>query len=199
MIAAVMCGGLASRMKEPVEKPLLKVGGRPMIARVIDSLRKSGRFERIVAAVSPNTPATRNFLESRGIEIVETPGGGYSSDLSMVLRRLRPARVLVVSADMPLIDDRIVAEVAAKPQSSPLLSVVLAKRFVQDIGIKPSVNIMLNGVEYCHSGISVFDTSRHAEGTMKEEYLVMEKVEVAVNVNTKKDLELAEKLLVQRA
>ena len=52
---------------------------------------------------------------------------------------------------------------------------------------------------YCHSGISVFDTSRHSEGTMKEEYLVMEKVEVAVNVNTKKDLELAEKLLVQRA
>ena len=194
-----MCGGLASRMKEPVEKPLLKVGGRPMIARVIDSLRKSGRFERIVAAVSPNTPATTNFLESRGIEIVETPGGGYSSDLSMVLHGLRPARVLVVSADMPLIDDRIVAEVAAKPQSSPLLSVVLAKRFVQDIGITPSVNIILNGVEYCHSGISVFDTSRHSEGTMKEEYLVMEKVEVAVNVNTKKDLELAEKLLVQRA
>ena len=199
MIAAIMCGGLASRMKEPVEKPLLKVGGRPMIARVIDSLRESGRFERIVAAVSPNAPATMNFLESQGIEIIETPGSGYSSDLSMVLGSLKPARVLVVSADMPLIDDRIIAEVAAKPQSSPLLSVVLAKEFVQDIGITPSVNIIMNGVEYCQSGISVFDTSRHVEGIMKEEYLVMDKVEVAVNVNTKEDLELAEKLLVQRA
>jgi adenosylcobinamide-phosphate guanylyltransferase len=199
MIAAVMCGGLATRMKEPVEKPLLKVGGRPMVVRVIDSLRESGRFERIVAAVSPNTPMTANFLESSGIEIIETPGGGYSSDLSMVLGSLKPARVLVVSADMPLIDDRIIAEVAAKPQSGPLLSVVLAKEFVQDIGITPSVNIILNGVEYCQSGISVFDTSRHAEGIVKEEYLVMDKVEVAVNVNTKEDLELADKLLVQRA
>ena len=199
MIAAVMCGGLASRMKEPVEKPLLKVGGRPMIARVIDSLRESGRFERIVAVVSPNAPATRNFLESHGIEILETLGSGYSSDLSIVLRRLRPARVFVISADMPLIDERIVAEIAAKQQSSPVLSVVLAKRFVEKVGIEPGVSLIMYGEECCQSGISVFDTSMYERGVMKEEYLVMDKVEVAVNVNTKEDLELAEKLLVQRA
>jgi GTP:adenosylcobinamide-phosphate guanylyltransferase len=57
---------------------------------------------------------------------------------------------------------------------------------------------MLNGVEYCQSGISIFDTSRHTEGIIREEYMVMEKKEIAVNVNTKNDLELAEKLLVQR-
>ena len=199
MIAVVMCGGLASRMKGPVEKPLLKVGGRPMIARVIESLRESGRFERIVGAVSPNTPATKNFLESSDIEIIETPGWGYSSDLSAVLSMTRPARVLVISADLPLVDSRMIAEIAARTQSGPLLSVVFAKRFVEDIGITPSVNIILNGVEYCQSGVSIFDTSRHAEGILKEEYLVMEKKEIAVNVNTKNDLELAEKLLVQRA
>jgi adenosylcobinamide-phosphate guanylyltransferase len=199
MIAAVMCGGLASRMKEPVEKPMLKVGGRPMIARVIDSLRNSGKFERILAAVSPNTPATRDFLESSGIETVETPGMGYSTDLSTVLSRLKPARVLVISADLPLIDSKIIAEIATKSQSSPILSVVFAKRLFENTGIAPSVNIIMNGVEYCQSGISIFDTSRHAEGIMKEEYFVMEKIEIAVNVNTKEELELAEKLLVQRA
>ena len=199
MIAAVMSGGLALRMKAPVEKPLLEVGGRPMIARVIDSLSDSGRFKRIVAAVSPNTPATRNFLESRGIEIVETPGRGYSADLSVVLSILRPERVFIISADMPLIDGRIIAEIADKTQSGPLLSVVVAKKLVENVGFRPSVNIVINGVEYCQSGISLFDTSRHAQGIMKEEYLVMEKVEVAVNVNTKEELELAEKLLVQRA
>lgn len=199
MIAAVMCGGVASRMNVPGEKPLLEVGGRPMIARVIDSLRNSGRFKRIVAAVSPNTPATRNFLESSGVEIVETPGRGYSADLSLVLGRLRPERVFIISTDMPLIDGRIIAEIAAKTQSSPLLSVVLAKKFVESVGLTPSVNFIMNGVEYCQSGISLFDTSRRAQGIMKEEYLVMDKVEVAVNVNTKEELVLAEKLLVQRA
>ena len=199
MIAVIMCGGFASRMKEPIEKPLLEVGDRPMIARVIDSLRDSGRFKRIVAAVSPNTPATRKFLESSGIEIVETPGMGYSTDLSVVLGRLRPERVLVISSDLPLIDGRILAEIAAKKLSGPLLSVVLARKFVENIGFTPSVNVIMNGVEYCQSGISLFDTSKHAQGIMKEEYLVMDKVEVAVNVNTKEELELAEKLLVQRA
>ena len=199
MIAAVMCGGLATRMKEPVEKPMLEVGGRPMIARVIDSLRNSRRFKRIVAAVSPNTPATRGFLEASGVEIVETPGWGYSSDLSVLLGSFRPERVFIISADMPLVDARIVAEIAAKTQSSPVLSVVLAKRFVEKIGFTPSVNIMMYGVEYCQSGISLFDTSRRAQGTMKEEYLVMDKVKVAANVNTKEELVLAEKLLVQRA
>jgi adenosylcobinamide-phosphate guanylyltransferase len=199
VIAAVMCGGLASRMKEPVEKPMLEVGGRPMIARVIDSLRNSRRFKRIVAAVSPNTPATRDFLESSGVEIVETPGRGYSSDLSVLLGSFRPERVFVISADMPLVDGRIIAEIAAKTQSSPVLSVVLAKRFVEIVGFTPSANIIMNGVEYCQSGISLFDTSRRAQGIMKEEYLVMDKVEVAVNVNTKEELVLAEKLLIQRA
>lgn len=199
MIAAVMCGGLASRMNVPGEKPLLEVGGRPMIARVIDSLRNSGRFKRIVAAVSPNTPATRDFLESTGVEIVETLGGGYSADLSLVLGRLKPERVFIISADMPLIDGRIIAEIAAKTQSSPVLSVVLPKRFVEKVGFTASVNIIMYGVEYCQSGISLFDTSRRAQGIMKEEYLVMDKVEVAANVNTKEELVLAEKLLVQRA
>jgi adenosylcobinamide-phosphate guanylyltransferase len=186
-------------MKEPVEKPLLEVGGRPMVARVIDSLRNSCRFKRIVAAVSPNTPSTRGFLESSGVEIVETPGWGYSSDLSVLLGSFGPERVFIISADMPLVDGRTVAEIAAKTQSSPVLSVVLAKRFVENIGFTPSVNIMMYGVEYCQSGISLFDTSRRAQGIMKEEYLVMDKVEVAANVNTKEELMLAEKLLVQRA
>ena len=170
-----------------------------MIARVIDSLRDSGRFERIVAAVSPNAPMTANFLESSGIEIIETPGLGYSSDLSTVLYTLRPARVLVISADMPLIDGRMIAGIVAAKQSGPLLSVVFAKRFVEDIGITPSVYFIMNGVEYCLSGISIFDTSIQVAGVMKEEYLVAERAEIAVNVNTKEELELAEKLLVQRA
>jgi adenosylcobinamide-phosphate guanylyltransferase len=194
-----MCGGLGVRMGGDTEKPLLEVGGRPMIARVIDSLRESGRFERIVAAVSPNTPATKDFLKSTDVEIIETPGWGYSSDLSAILGSLKPARVLVISADLPLIDSRTIAEIATKAQSGPLLSVVFATKFFEDIGITPSVSIMMNGVEYCQAGISIFDTSKHVEGIMKEEYLVMEKREIAVNVNTKKDLELAEKLLVQRA
>jgi GTP:adenosylcobinamide-phosphate guanylyltransferase len=34
---------------------------------------------------------------------------------------------------------------------------------------------------------------------VKERYVIMNRIEVAANVNTKEELELAEKLLVQRA
>ena len=49
MIAAIMCGGRGSRMNAPVEKPMVRVAGKSLVERVLNALRGSGRFERIVA------------------------------------------------------------------------------------------------------------------------------------------------------
>lgn len=197
MIAVLMCGGSGSRMESETEKPLATVGGVPLVSRVADALYGSQKFERIIAAVSPRTPATKSFLEARGMEVVETPGDGYSRDLSVLLSTLSPARVFVISADMPLVDAQTIARLASSKQSGPLLAVLVTREFAESLGIIPSVTVIHNGGEYCHSGIGIFDTSKHA-ATYREEYIVMDKIEVAVNVNTKKELELAEKLLVQR-
>ena len=199
MIAALMCGGSGSRLGGDTEKPLVQVGGIPMVLRVARALQDSGKFERILAAVSPNTPATRDLLESRGIEIFETPGLGYSRDLSILLGRLKPNRVFVISADLALVNGDIIARIASTKQAKPMLSVAVTKDFVEKLGIVPSVKFMRYGIEYCQSGIVVFDTSRHSDGDYGEEIMVIDGHEVAVNVNTKKELELAEKLLVQRA
>ncbi|HET6779817.1 MAG TPA: hypothetical protein VFH09_01495, partial [Nitrososphaera sp.] len=56
------------------EKPLLRVDGVAMVDRVISALATSNRFDRIVAAVSPNTPETNEFLKSKGIETMQTAG-----------------------------------------------------------------------------------------------------------------------------
>jgi len=197
LIAAIMCGGPGTRMGSAIEKPLIEAGGVPLVFHVINSLRDSRKFRRIVAAVSPKTPATKAFLATRGIEIVDTLGAGYSQDLSILLAKLRPSRVFVISADMPVVSSQTVSEIASLRQTMPLLSVVVTKEFVVNLGIIPSVTLIHNGVEYCQSGISIFDTSRHSGRELGEEYVVMDKAEVAANVNTKKDLELAEKLLIQ--
>src|SRR5918996_4426727 len=98
-----MCGGRASRMQQQggMEKPLLKVDGVAMVERVISALASSDRFDRIVAAVSPNTPKTNEFLKSKGIETVETAGKGYSQDLSQLLSKLKPQKVMAVPGDIP--------------------------------------------------------------------------------------------------
>ena len=200
MIAVAMCGGRGTRMGGGTEKPLLPVGGVPMISRVIDALKGSDSFERIIAAVSPGTPATSKFLDGMGIQVIETPGLGYSRDLSLVLTKIRPAKALVVSADMPLLTPEVVRYLASSTQSKPVLSVVVRKEFVESLGFAPSVSLIVGGTECCHSGVGLFDTQRQEFGKdAAEEYLFMERREVAVNVNTQKELQLAENLLVQRA
>jgi GTP:adenosylcobinamide-phosphate guanylyltransferase len=193
-----MCGGRASRMQQQggMEKPLLKVGGIAMVERVISALASSDRFDRIVAAVSPNTPKTNEFLKSKGIEIIGTTGDGYSKDLSYVLSKLKPQKVMTVPGDIPLLKSQIVNEILNtiddKQAQEPAISIMLEKGFVESIGVKPS--IVLN--QYCHSGITIFNTMAVGTEPVEEGYLVMNRKEIALNVNTKEELELAEKLLV---
>jgi adenosylcobinamide-phosphate guanylyltransferase len=184
-----------------IEKPLVKVGGIPMIERIILALAGSERFDRIVAAISPNTPKTTELLKSqKKIETIETAGEGYSNDLSHLLARLKPRRVMVVPGDIPLLTSQIVNEILDATDSSaiqkgePAISIILEKGFVERIGVKPSV-VVLN--QYCHSGITIFNTTA-VVGTepMAERYLVINRKEIALNVNTTEELELAKKLLI---
>jgi adenosylcobinamide-phosphate guanylyltransferase len=200
LIAAVMCGGRASRMQEEViEKPLLKLDGIAMVERVILALVSSDRFDRIVAAVSPNSPKTKELLKSKGIEIIETSGEGYSNDLSYLLSKLKPQKVMVVPSDLPLLNSQIVSEIldaidtsSSTKEHGPAISIVLEKGFVERTGAKPS--IVLD--QYCHSGITIFNTISVGTKPVEEYYWVMNRKEIALNVNTKKELELAKKLLV---
>jgi adenosylcobinamide-phosphate guanylyltransferase len=193
-----MCGGRASRMQQvDMEKPLLKVDGVEMVERVISALASSDRFDRIVAAVSPNTPGTNKFLKSKAIETIETAGEGYSQDLSYLLSILKPQKVVAVPGDIPLLNSQIVNEIISaiddRQEQEPAISIILEKGFVEGIGVKPS--IVLN--QYCHSGITIFNTMVVVGAEpVEERYLVMNRKEIAINVNTKEELELAEKLLV---
>jgi adenosylcobinamide-phosphate guanylyltransferase len=196
LIAAIMCGGRASRMQQiGTEKPLLKVNGIAMVERVISALATSNRFDLIVAAVSPNTPETSEFLKSKGIETIQTAGQGYSQDLSHLLSKLEPQKVMVVPGDIPLLNSQIVNEILniTDDRQEPAISIVLEKGFVEGIGVKPSIVFD----QYCHSGITIFNTMTVVgSGPVQERYLAMNRKEIALNVNTKEELELAQKLLV---
>jgi adenosylcobinamide-phosphate guanylyltransferase len=177
-----------------VEKPMLELAGKSFVERVISALRNSKKFERIVAVVSPNVPATKKFLVSAGIETIETPGKGYPHDLSIALERLSPERVLVVPADVPLLTAQIVSEIAdaLATINAPAASIAVDKSFVEDVNITPSV--VAGGL--CHSGITLFDSAK--KGVMEERYVTMNKIEITLNVNTEKERKLAESL-VKRA
>jgi GTP:adenosylcobinamide-phosphate guanylyltransferase len=205
MIAAVMCGGRGTRMGTTIEteKPLLNLKGSTMIDRVLSALVASGQFEKIVAVPSLNTPRTNAFLRNHyysclePIDVVETAGISYSKDLSEAVCKFKPARVFVVSADLPLLHSKIVQNIVVRcfPRN-PCVSILLEKQFVESIGIEPSLVTIIGKKGYCHSGITILDSSKASpESILAEHYIVMNEKELAVNVNTIRELEIAEGML----
>ena len=92
----IMAGGRSSRMGR--EKPVLKVGGVPMLLRVYSEAEKVGET---VVALSKSTPKTRELCLREGISFVETPGNGYVEDVKWLLREFGP--FISVSADLPFV------------------------------------------------------------------------------------------------
>jgi adenosylcobinamide-phosphate guanylyltransferase len=204
MIAALMCGGRGTRMDTVIEteKPMLILRGVTLVERVLRALIGFGQFEKIVAISSLNTPKTtvflRNHYSSSGlIDIVETNGISYSKDLSIVVHKFKPSRVFVVSADLPLLNPKIVQDIAVRSMPNfPCVSVVLEKLFVERIGIEPSITILIRKKEYSHSGITILDSSKvNGDLVLEEHYIVMNNKELAVNVNSKRELAIAEAML----
>ena len=66
MIAIVMAGGKGTRMNLNDEKLLLEYK-KPIIFHVIDSLKNSNCFSKILATTSPNSPKTKKILEKKNI------------------------------------------------------------------------------------------------------------------------------------
>lgn len=203
MIAAIMCGGKGSRMQNfvNVEKPLLELKGKTMIERVLDALTQSGEFHKIIGVTSSNTPRTKAFIGCYiswlTIDVIKTEGKSYSQDLSIILNKLKPATVFVVPADLPLLNPKIIQEIIGRYSSGlPCVSIVSDKQFVVDMGVKPSLVLSINSKEYCHTGITIVDSSKvKGIATLKEYYVIMNEREIVVNVNTRRELEIAERLL----
>jgi GTP:adenosylcobinamide-phosphate guanylyltransferase len=164
---------------------------------VLDALTESKSFSRIIGVVSPNSPATEKYLQSVGVEILAGAGAGFSSDLSHVLEKCRPDKVFAVPADLALLDATLVKKILAHATDShPAVSAVSHLDFVYKLGIKPSVIVDVNNTRCSHSGITIFDTGKiNRDQIASEKYVIINEPGVAVNVNTKEELGIAEKLI----
>jgi GTP:adenosylcobinamide-phosphate guanylyltransferase len=201
-----MCGGKGSRLQgfAKIEKPLLKLNGRTMVELVFDALLNSEEFYKIVAVTSRNTPMTSSYIAtklSRKVDLIETSGIAYPCDISVVLNIFRPYTIFVVGCDLPLLRLRDIKKILSqhRPEHA-CTSVVSDKRFVTSLGINPSIIVRINARQYCHTGISIFDSSKIC-GTdrVDEHYVVINENGVAVNVNTRSDFEIAQKLMSKGA
>ena len=188
MIGVVMAGGRGSRMGAG-EKLLLRYK-KPIVLHVLEALRDSGCFSGIHAATSPNSPQTMTLLTDMGYSVIDTPGDGYSKDLSRILQGM-DGPVFVTSADLPLLDGPVVREIVRRyDPGMRWMSVLLSEGFLDSLGLSSDVGAVFGGEQCRYAGISVVDSSQISDGVVPEQYTVLDDKRIAFNVNTRRDYEL---------
>ena len=184
-----MAGGKGSRMEMPDEKLLLTYR-KPVILHVIDALKNSSNLEKIFAATSSNSPKTQTLLEKLGITIIQTSGKGYAEDLNKILQSLDEV-VLIVSGDLPFLDDSIIREIIRSYDGSKWTSFVITKGFLESLNISSSALIVVDGVDCYYSGISIVDASKITNfNSVEESFKILDDKRIAFNLNTRQDYDL---------
>jgi adenosylcobinamide-phosphate guanylyltransferase len=194
--ALVMAGGKATRMASQFEKPLVEVSGKPMLLLVVEALKKSKNIDRIVVAVSPNTPKTALAAREIGVEVMETRGLGYEEDMKFAIKQRKLRDVMVVSADLPVLTPVLVdrAIESYKREMKPALSVMAPAEIVERQGAKPSFVFQVRGRRMVPIGINLIDGTRIDEPELEETVLIAEPDDSILNVNTIEELKVAREL-----
>ncbi|MGA9139660.1 MAG: NTP transferase domain-containing protein [Methanocella sp.] len=200
MDALVMAGGAATRMGG-VEKPIVQLEGRPMIAYVIDALLASRNVGHIFVAVSSRVPVTAEYVRTAfagddRVSPVMTPGAGYVEDTAYAAEALGLFRpFLVISSDLPLATAAVIDEAIAVYDASgcEALSVRVDASCVPP-ELEPDTVLVDEGKRNVPAGINIID-GRHMGRYQEERILIVSDSRLAANVNYRKDLAYCEKII----
>ncbi len=190
MIGLVMAGGKGIRMNLDNEKLLLKYK-KPIILHVIDSLKNSNCFSKILAITSSNSPKTKTLLQENNVETFETPGIGYVKDLNLALKTINDV-VLVTSGDLPLLDKEIIQKIVNQFDSKNIwTSILVTNKFLTTLGIESDYSVNFNN-QVCHyTGISLVNSEKISSlENLEENYIIIDDKRIAFNLNTKQDYDL---------
>jgi adenosylcobinamide-phosphate guanylyltransferase len=194
--ALVMAGGKGTRMALSEEKPLLQVGGKPVIEHVLTALKNAKKVSSIVVAVSDYTPKTAKLMLKFPVSVIKTPGKEYVSDMGYAVRTIGLQAVLAIGADLPLITAEVIDAIVECYErcGKPALSVVVSVETKAQLGLGEKYGFELNGRRVVPVGINMIDGRRIDEEELDEEIFVSDRKEVAMNINTIQELRIAENL-----
>ncbi len=195
MDAVVMAGGKGTRLKMG-EKPMVKILGRHLIERVVLALEDSS-LERIAVAVTGSVPATRQWAKDRDLEVLDTSGKGFVADMVEAVQDAgMNGSVMVIMADLPLINPELIDYIMEiyREMQKPALSTHTPLSLHSKLGRRPDSLFNYQGQLIVPSGVNVLNGSK-IEEEQEDYHLILERIELAVNVNTSEDLKLCESIL----
>jgi adenosylcobinamide-phosphate guanylyltransferase len=197
--ALVMAGGKGTRMSLSEEKPLLRVGGKPVIEYILTALKNAKKVNSIIVAVSDYTPKTATLMLQFPVSVIKTPGEEYVSDMRYAVKSLNLRSVLAIGADLPLITGEVVDAIVDCYErcGKPALSVVVPMETKEKLGLGGEYAFKVGNMHVVPAGINVIDGRRIDEKELNEEICLLDRKEVAVNINTVQELRIAESLFAK--
>ena len=116
------------------------------------------------------------------------------------VRTLKLQTVLAIGADFPLITAEVIDAIVGYYErcGKPALSVAVSMETKAKLGLSGKYGFELNGKHVVPAGINVIDGRRINEEELDEAIYVSDRKEVAVNINTVQELQIAEDLFSKR-
>jgi adenosylcobinamide-phosphate guanylyltransferase len=199
--ALIMAGGKGKRISSPVEKPLLPFIGKPLIDWVAEAVIGANNVSEFYVVTSPNTPQTEKHCQSKGWKVLRADAKGYHNDLKQAaLMAELKGPVLTVPADSPAVTgkflDKIIDQFEVCGKDFYAVFVPIETR--DGLGLSVDSTDEYNGVWYAVSGINIVNGAKiQGEDKIETAALITEETEVLLNINTTKDLEIAQKIMTK--
>ena len=197
--ALIMAGGKGKRMGLPVEKPLLTFLGKQLVDWVAEAVASAVKVSEFYVVTSANTAETETHCLSKGWKVLRTDAKGYHDDLKQaVLEAGLLGPVLTIPADLPAVTgqflDRVIGEFEVCGKD--FLAVFVPIKTREGLGLSVSSTDEYKGEWYAVSGVNIVNGAKiQGEGKIETSAIITEETEVLLNINTLKDLEIAEKIM----
>jgi adenosylcobinamide-phosphate guanylyltransferase len=197
--ALIMAGGRGSRMGLPTEKPLLPFLSKPLIDWVAEAILAAKKVSEFYVITSANTPQTEKHCLAKGWKVLRTDAKGYHNDLKQaVLKANLMGPVLTMPSDVPAIKGQFLDKVISEFEDcqKDFLAIFVPIKTRQDLGLSTSSTDEYKGIWYAVSGVNIINGAKVlGEGKIETSAIITEETEVLLNVNTIKDLEIAQQIL----
>jgi len=199
--ALIMAGGKGKRMGLQVEKPLLPFLGKPLIDWVVEAVESARKVSDIYVVTSENTLETEKKCLRKGLKILRTDAKGYHNDFKQaVIEAKLNCPVLTIPADLPAVTGKFLDRTitAYEECGRDALAVFVPIKTRERLELSVSSTDYHEGVLYAVSGVNIINGAKINEEKIPTGAIITEEVEVLLNINTLKDLDVAEKIMRRR-
>jgi adenosylcobinamide-phosphate guanylyltransferase len=197
--ALIMAGGKGKRIGLAIEKPLLPFLRRPLIEWVVEAVKSAKKVSEFYIITSENAPETEKKCLKDGLKVIRTDGKSYHDDLMQAMLKAQSrCAVLTIPADLPALTGKFLDKVIStfEVQGKDALAVFVPIKTREKLELSISSTDEYKGTWYAVSGVNIINGARiQDEGKIDTSAIITDEIEVLLNINTLKDLDIAEKIM----